>query len=130
MAVTRLNPAGLADMRGLITQVVAAHGLVHLSGQVAMDADGQPVGAGSHVAQVAQIVHNIDTALAAAGATRDDVIKEALYIVDYHPGLLAPMIEVLRAGVSQAPASTLVVVPALFAPDYLVEIEVVAAVSR
>jgi enamine deaminase RidA (YjgF/YER057c/UK114 family) len=40
------------------------------------------------------------------------------------------MIEVLRAGVSQAPASTLVVVPALFAPDYLVEIEVVAAVPR
>ncbi len=71
-----------------------------------MDADGQPVGVGSHVAQVAQIVHNIDIALAAAGATRDDVIKETLYIVDYHPGLLMPMIGLLRAGVSQAPAST------------------------
>jgi enamine deaminase RidA (YjgF/YER057c/UK114 family) len=127
MTVTRHNPAGLADMQGLITHAVVAGGLIHLSGQVAMDAAGKLVGAGDHVAQVAQIVHNIDVALAAAGAGRADVVKETIYVVDYSPALLAPMITLLRAGVPHAPASTLVVVPALFAPGYLVEIEVVAS---
>lgn len=125
----RLNPSALPDPAPLISQVVVTEGvrLAHLSGQVAWDADGRPVGPGDHAAQAAQIARNLDTALAAVGATRDDIIKETVYVVDYTPALLPEIFAPLRAGTTKAPASTLVGVAALFAPEYLLEVEVVAA---
>ncbi|TXS39754.1 RidA family protein [Streptomyces sp. uw30] len=129
MSVQRVNPPAIYGPAGMISQVVTTGGerLVHLSGQVARDAEGRPVGPGDHAAQAAQVVRNIEAALAAVGATRDDIVKETVYVVDYSPALLPAIFGPLRAGVSQAPASTLVGVPALFAPEYLLEVEVVAA---
>ncbi|MDQ0940121.1 RidA family protein [Streptomyces sp. V1I1] len=50
-----------------ISQIVSVEDtrLVHLSGQVAWDGDGRPVGPDDHGAQAAQIVRNLDTVLAA-----------------------------------------------------------------
>ncbi|MDJ1134240.1 RidA family protein [Streptomyces iconiensis] len=129
MSVQRVNPPAVHSPTGMISQVVTTERerLVHLSGQVAWDAEGRPVGPGDHGAQAAQIVHNIEAALAAVGATRDDIVKETLYVVDYSPALLPAIFGPLREGVTLAPASTLVAVPALFAPEYLLEVEVVAA---
>ncbi|WP_050502010.1 RidA family protein [Streptomyces monomycini] len=113
----------------MISQVVVTEGvrLAHLSGQVARDADGRPFGPGDHAAQAAQIARNLESALAAVGATRDDIIKETVYVVDYTPALLPDIFGPLRAGTTEAPASTLVGVAALFAPEYLLEVDVVAA---
>ncbi|MFC9185124.1 Rid family hydrolase [Streptomyces globisporus] len=47
---------------------------MHLSGQVSWDERGRPVGPGDHGAQAAQIVRNLDAALAAVGATRPSVL--------------------------------------------------------
>ncbi|GEB53359.1 RidA family protein [Streptomyces cacaoi] len=131
MSVERSNPPAVHSPTGMISQVVVTEGerLVHLSGQVAWDTAGRPVGPGDHGAQSAQIVRNIGAALAAVGATRDDIVKETVYVVDYTPALLPVIFGPLRAGVTRAPASTLVPVPALFAPEYLLEVEVVAAPS-
>ncbi|MFJ2261536.1 RidA family protein [Streptomyces sp. NPDC087844] len=114
-----------------MSQVVAVEGnqLVLLSGQVAWDSEGRLEGLGDHAAQAAQIVRNLDTALAAVGATRDDVIEETVYVVDYIALLLPAVFGPLRDGVSMAPASTLVCVPTLFAPEDLVEVRVIAAVG-
>ncbi len=62
---------------GTYTHVVAAQGgkLVFISGQVAVDAQGQPVGAGDLRAQAQQVYANLQTALAAIGATFDDVVN-------------------------------------------------------
>ncbi|MEU2720947.1 RidA family protein [Streptomyces smyrnaeus] len=129
MPVNRVNPPSVHNPSDQITQVVTIDRtrLAHLSGQVAWDAEGRPVGLGDHEAQAAQIARNLDAALAAVGATRDDIIEETVYVVDYTPQLLPAIFGPLRAGVSPAPASTLVGVPALFAPEFLLEVQVVAA---
>lgn len=131
MTIERLDPPGLAAAPGLISQLVATTGrtLVHLSGQVAWDEDGTPVAPGDHAAQAARIARNIDTALASVGATRADIVKETIYVVDYTPGLLQPIIGALRDGAQPPPASTLIGVAALFAPDFLIEVDVIAALA-
>ena len=68
MAITLVNPAGLPEV-GIYRQVSVATGsrLVHVAGQVAVDADGTRVGDGDLTAQVEQCYLNVATALAAAG---------------------------------------------------------------
>lgn len=129
MSVTRVSPPSVHNPSDQITQVVTVDGrrLAHLSGQVAWDERGRPVGLGDHGAQAAQIARNLDAALAAVGATRDDIVDETVYVVGYTPGLLPAIFGPLRAGVAKAPASTLVGVSALFAPEFLLEVKVVAA---
>ena len=130
MSIERINPAGMFALPSLISQAVVSTGRthVHLSGQVAWDAEGNLVGAGDHAAQAAKVAENITTALKAAGATWDDVVKETIYVVDYRPELVPEIFQALRRG--PVPASTLVPVPALFQPGYLIEVEVVAAIER
>jgi len=129
MSIDRLNPEGVYALPSLISQAVVSTGraLVHLSGQVAWDAEGNLVGAGDPAAQAAKVADNIGTALKAAGATWDDVVKETIYVVDYRPELVPAIFQALRRGA--VPASTLVPVPALFRPGYLIEVEVIAAIE-
>ncbi|MTD56513.1 RidA family protein [Amycolatopsis pithecellobii] len=124
-----LTPAGLHHVPGAFTPAVLVPGadLVFLSGQVAWDEHGNLSGR-DHLAQMRRIAQNLDTALAAAGCGREHIIKETVYIVDYHPELLPELFTALRQGVPAAPASTLVGVSALFAPGVLVEVDVVAKV--
>ncbi len=55
--------------------VATAGRIVCVSGQVARDADGQPVGGGDLAAQVEQAYTNLTLALEGAGAGFDDVAK-------------------------------------------------------
>ncbi|GAA0499113.1 enamine deaminase RidA [Paractinoplanes deccanensis] len=131
MSITRLDPPGLPAAAGLISQVVTVTGrtLIHLSGQVAWDEHGRPVAAGDHAGQAARIARNIDTALAAVGATRANIVKETVFVVGYTPDLLQPILGALRDGAQPPPAGTFVGVAALFAPEFLVEVDIVAAVD-
>ncbi|MFJ3667092.1 RidA family protein [Streptomyces sp. NPDC090106] len=131
MSVQRLDPPGLPAVPGLISQLVVTTGrrLVHLSGQVARDGRGNPTG-GDHAAQAAVIARTIDLALTAVGASRDDIVKEVIYVVDYTLDVLPAVLDALREGTRTAPASTLVPVTALFAPGYLIEVDVTAAVHQ
>src|SRR2546430_1772791 len=56
--------------------------LVWTAGQVPLDADGTPAPAGDWAAQTRQALRNVGAALAAAGATWDDVFKLTFYVVD------------------------------------------------
>ncbi|MGW7532977.1 RidA family protein [Amycolatopsis sp. NPDC054798] len=122
-----LTPAGLHSIPGAFTPVVRVADLVFLSGQVAWDEHGNLRGE-DHVTQMRRIAQNLDTALAAVGCGREHIVKETVYVVDYRPELIPALFTALREGVPAAPASTLVGVAALFAPDVLVEVEVVAKV--
>jgi enamine deaminase RidA (YjgF/YER057c/UK114 family) len=133
MYVQRDNPPTVFSPTPAISQVVTVAGgsrLIHLSGQVAWDEHGNPVGIGDHAAQAAQIARNIDAALASVNASRADIVKETIYVVGYRPDLLAKVFTPLREGSSTAPASTLVPVPGLFAPQYLIEVDVVAVLEE
>lgn len=122
-----LTPPGLHRIPGAFTPVVRVADLVFLSGQVAWDEHGNLCG-DDHATQMRRIARNLDVALAAAGCGREDIVKETVYVVDYRPELISGLFAPLREGVPAAPASTLVGVAALFAPDVLVEVDVIAKV--
>jgi enamine deaminase RidA (YjgF/YER057c/UK114 family) len=135
MSVTMLDPEGLPQV-GTHQQVALASGsrLVFVAGQVALDAEGRTVGADDLAAQVERCYLNVATALAAAGASFDDVAKLTLYVVDWTPDKLT----VLGAGIARAaerlgitarPPLTGIGVSALAAPDLLVEVEAIAVLD-
>jgi 2-iminobutanoate/2-iminopropanoate deaminase len=126
--IRRLDPPGLAPPTGYSHVVTAAGGrTIYVSGQVALDAHGQLVGQDDFAAQTRQVFANLDTALGAAGATFRDVVKATYYVRD---ASRVALIREIRAAyfVEALPASTLIEVPQLAHPDFLIEVEVVAVV--
>lgn len=127
-----LNPRELNKPAGYTHVVIAEPGkLVYVSGQVAWDATGQIVGKGDFRAQVTKALENLKVALAAGGATMEDLIKVNYYVVNLKPDQVSVIREVRRKYFSteHPPASTLVGVTALAREDFLIEIEAVAAVK-
>jgi enamine deaminase RidA (YjgF/YER057c/UK114 family) len=135
MTVELLNPEGLPTPE-VYAQVAVATGsrLVFLAGQVARDADGNPVGAGDLAAQVEQAYLNVGTALAAVGGSFTDVAKLTLYLVDWSadklPALGAGVARAAeRLGVDPTKPVTLIPVTALGEPDLLVEVDATAVLA-
>jgi enamine deaminase RidA (YjgF/YER057c/UK114 family) len=127
-----VNPAGLNKPAGYTHVVVAQPGkLVYISGQVAWNSSGEIVGKGDLRAQVTQALENLKTALAAAGATTEDLIKVNYYVVNLKPEQVPVIREVRTKYFSgeHPPASTLVGVTALAREDFLIEIEAVAVIK-
>jgi 2-iminobutanoate/2-iminopropanoate deaminase len=125
-----LKPEGIAPGNGYTHVVVTGPGkLVFISGQIARDKQGNLVGKGDLHAQTVQIFENLKAALAAAGATFNDVVKINWYIRDYKPESLSMLREVRNMYVNKdnPPASTLIGVVALAQDDYLLEVEAVAS---
>ncbi|WP_404363123.1 RidA family protein [Corallococcus coralloides] len=134
MPVTLLNPEGIMKP-DVYRQVAIATGTrqVHIAGQVAYDAEGQLVARGDLAGQVAQAYRNVALALAAAGATFDDVVRLTIYVVDWKlesmPAFLAGLEQVARElKITPAPAS-LIGVSVLYEPGILVEVEATAVVG-
>jgi enamine deaminase RidA (YjgF/YER057c/UK114 family) len=102
-----------------------------VSGQVPLNARGEVVGKGDLRAQATQVMENLKTALAAAGATMKDVVKANYYVVNLKPDQVSVIREVRSKYFSaeHPPAGTLVGVTALVQEGYMIEIEVVAAVK-
>src|SRR6185436_4985482 len=99
---------------------------VYVSGQIALDKDGKLVGEGDMKAQAEQVFRNLQAALGAAGAAFKDVVKMNTYTTDISQ--MQPVREVrARYFGDTTPASTLVQVVRLARPEFLLEIEVIAA---
>jgi 2-iminobutanoate/2-iminopropanoate deaminase len=107
--------------------VVEAKKTIFVSGQLARDARGEVVGKGDMRTQIRQTGENIKAALAAAGATLDDIVKTNTYVTDIEE--FFKHTDVRREYFGALPTSTTVEVRRLAHPDLLVEIEVVAMVS-
>ncbi len=132
MPVELVNPDGLPKPDAY-RQVAVASGsrTVFVSGQVARDADGAPVGPGDLAAQVEQALLNVAAAVAGVGGTFDDIAKLTIYVVDWTEDKMAAFGEGVgraagRLGVDPTKAVTLLGVAALAEPDLLVEVEATA----
>lgn len=79
-------------------------------------------------AQARLCLANIDAILAEAGMDRGDVVRLNAYVTDraHMAGYMAAR-DAWLAGVTRLPASTLVIVGGFTRPEFLVEIEVIAA---
>src|SRR4051794_5491676 len=82
MKISHLNPDNL-HKNPAYTQAVTVEGaakMVYVGGQNAIDADGNVVGDDLET-QTEQALKNVLAALAAAGATQENVVKLTIYVV-------------------------------------------------
>jgi enamine deaminase RidA (YjgF/YER057c/UK114 family) len=129
--IRHLNPPELGTPPGYSQIVeVRAGRLIFISGQTALDGSGKLVGKGDFAAQAAQVFRNLAIALQSVGCTASNLVKLTVFL--RHMGDLAAYREARNrffATVTPpaAPAVTLVEVSKLYGPDFLIEIEAVAA---
>jgi enamine deaminase RidA (YjgF/YER057c/UK114 family) len=118
------------DLDNDLCQAVVAGDTVYLRGQVGQDLDtSESVGIGDVEAQAERAMANVAQLLDEAGSRLEDVCKVVVYLVD--PGLREPVYRVMGRWLRGVhPVSTGVVVSALARPEWLVEIDVTAVVSR
>jgi 2-iminobutanoate/2-iminopropanoate deaminase len=67
---------------GPYSQAIKAGNTVYVSGQIPLDAAGQPVGTGDVSAQTHQVLKNLTAVLAAAGLALTDVVKCSIFVKD------------------------------------------------
>lgn len=131
--VQGINPEGMWQPlgRGFSQAVVQPPGrVVHVTGQVALDADNRVIAPGDALAQARACFDHCRRVLAVAGGTLDDVVSLTVLYVD--PTDL-PAIQQARSEVyvtPNAPVSILFQVAGLVSPDLLVEIAPIAVVPE
>jgi enamine deaminase RidA (YjgF/YER057c/UK114 family) len=128
-AISYRNPPGLW-MSPRLTQMVEVQGarMIYLSGQAPADADYKIHGS-DFQEQAHALYDNIETALKAVGAGLQNIVKTTTYLTD--AANLKQLREVRLAryqNLKAPPANTLLIVSRLAEPEFLVEIDVVAAI--
>jgi reactive intermediate/imine deaminase len=100
-----------------------------ISGQAAIDENGELVGVGDFDAQAKQVFANLNRVLHAGGSSFENVIKVTIFLRDMSN---FPKIVELRGRYFRAPypADTIVEVTSLYSPDALLEIEAIAVADE
>ena len=129
--ITRTNPPELGTPPGYSQVVeVTASRIIFIAGQTALDRDGSLIGKNDFAVQAEQVFRNLSFALQASGCTASNLVKLTVFLTDmdnltsyrearnrYFASVTPPA----------APAVTLVEVSKLYGPDFMIEIEAIAA---
>jgi enamine deaminase RidA (YjgF/YER057c/UK114 family) len=133
-SIQHLNPVGLSNSSHFgysqVTIVPASAALIYVAGQLGLDENGRFV-SDDFAAQLKQAFANLRTALAAAGATPEQVVKITILSVNHNPEkqqLISAERNTLWSS-DRKPASTLIPVPRLAVDGALFEIDAVAVLS-
>lgn len=128
-AIKYVNPEGLMQSQAF-SQVVTTEGkgkTIYIGGQNAVNVNHEIVGKGDIRMQTDQVMQNIEVALAACGATFNNIVKLNIYIVqgqDVTGAYQASQKYMVKA--THPPVVTALFVSALGNPEYLIEIEATA----
>jgi enamine deaminase RidA (YjgF/YER057c/UK114 family) len=130
-AIRRVNPPELGAPPGYSHVVdVRAGRIIFVAGQTSLDQKGELVGKSDFAAQAAQVFRNLSAALESVGCTASNLVKLTVFLRDMEN---LPTYREARnrffATVTPpaAPAVTLVEVSRLYGPDFMIEIEAIAA---
>jgi enamine deaminase RidA (YjgF/YER057c/UK114 family) len=131
-SIVRTNPPELGTPPGYSQIVdIAASRIIFISGQTALDQEGNLVGRNDFAAQAAQVFRNLAIALRARGCDATNLVKLTVFLTNMEN--LAAYREVRNrffASVTPpaAPAVTLVEVSKLYGAEFMIEIEAIASV--
>ncbi len=131
--VEYINPDGLLQ-NPAFSQVVTTQGkgkTIYIGGQDSINPQREIVGKGDIALQTEQVMTNLQMALAACGATFENLVKLSIYIVqgqDLYRGFQAS--QKFLGNLKNPPAITGFFVVALAHPDYLVEVEAIAFIPE
>lgn len=132
MNIERIRPDGLVRSPAFSHVAIVPPGAttIYVGGQNSVAVDGTLIGAGDVAAQARRTLANATVALAAAGATIDDVVQWTVLFVD---GVDVQAAYAAIATELVAPVPALVTgarVAGLGVPGALIEISAIAAVIR
>lgn len=134
--ISRWSPPAISAPVGSYSHLAAVppdHEVVFVAGQLGVAPDGTLAGPDAQ-AQARQALANVEVLLGTLGATPRQLVKLFTMVagVEHLPGVRAAVKEVFARWFpgSDWPAQSLVVVVALAAPQYVVEIEAVVAVPQ
>jgi enamine deaminase RidA (YjgF/YER057c/UK114 family) len=128
-----LNPKGLERPVGYAhVAKVSGGNIVYVAGQAPFAESGEVVGKGDFVAQFAQVIRNLKTAVEAAGGRPEQYAVLTIYITDLQAYLdnKKALGDIYREVFGKHfPAITLVQVASLYNPNCMIEISGVAVLE-
>ncbi|HEU0246043.1 MAG TPA: RidA family protein [Gaiellaceae bacterium] len=123
----RLDPDPYEPFR--LSQGFRVGDLVIVSGQAAIDENGQIVGAGDFDVQAQQTFQNLERVLQAGGSSLDRVVKVTIFLTDM--ANFGKIVELRGKWFSPPyPADTIVEVSSLALPELEIEIEAIAVAGN
>jgi len=133
--VTYLNPPSAPPVQGMYSHVarMAPGELAFIAGQVAIDAKGNPVGAGNLTLQVNQVFENLGKILKDLGTDFESVVQFTTYLTSAENiptwmSARSALFPRLFPG-GKYPPNTLLVIDRLVKPEFLLEVEAIARVA-
>jgi len=127
MAHDAIIPAGSPPPLAPYSPGVRTGDTIYVSGILAMDSDGNTVGAGDIKAQTRHVIEAIRTVVEAGGGTLADVAFNQIFLADL--GDYAGMNEVYREFFGDNPPARYCIKAELVKPEFLVEISSTAHVG-
>ena len=122
----RLDPDPYEPFR--LSQGFRVGDLVFISGQAALDEDGQLVGVGDFDAQAEQTFRNLSRVLEAGGSSLSRIVKVTIFLTDMSN--FGKIVELREKWFTPPyPADTIVEVSSLALPELEIEIEAIATVG-
>jgi reactive intermediate/imine deaminase len=128
-AIKKSNPDSVHKPTGY-THMVEVTGVktIYISGQVALDRQGNVVGENDMQKQTQQVFENLKLILESSGANFTNVVKITYFLVDISQIQIVRNVRDQYFSPDEYPASTAVEVKGLARKEFLLEIEAIAVI--